>query len=240
MRRIENAFPAGNSAFVALREDSDALQRYLPLLQKELLRRHGLDPGDFFPEGLFNQSLLPSLRPDLAVLLQKDIFNTQLDLVLDHVKGRLDNDWVDRTVRLLRLPDLIHDWRAMIWEILGESIFHRVQSFTELASELFSFSNVRAFSVTINPMQQPKLSPALTNFLRASPADDEMRQFLLSAVEYLNSFSQGTIEIPVSIIRALNDVERIAMIEESSLPIEKQELLRFALLQIARLSGDNG
>jgi len=30
LRTIETAFPAGNSAFVALREDSDALQRYLP------------------------------------------------------------------------------------------------------------------------------------------------------------------------------------------------------------------
>jgi len=29
-KRVETAFPSGNSAFMALREDSDAMQRYLP------------------------------------------------------------------------------------------------------------------------------------------------------------------------------------------------------------------
>jgi hypothetical protein len=99
---------------------------------------------------------------------------------------------------------------------------------------------MRSFGSKLNPLQRPKLSPALTDFLRASPPDDEMRQFLVSAVEYLNSFTEGTIEIPVSIIKALNDVERIAMIEETTLPTEKQDILRFASLQIARLASDNG
>ena len=42
------------------------------------------------------------------------------------------------------------------------------------------------------------------------------------------------------IIRALNDVERIAQIEESALPPEKQAVLRCCILQIARLAGENG
>ena len=44
LKHIETAFPAGNSAFVALREDSDALQHYLPLFQQELQFLCGRSP----------------------------------------------------------------------------------------------------------------------------------------------------------------------------------------------------
>ncbi len=238
--KIEKAFPAGNSAFVALREDMDAMQRYLPLFQKELLRRHGLDAGDFFPEGIFIQELLPALRPDLAVLLQKDLFNRNAEHMMENVSGRLDQKWQKQVAHLLRLPEQIDYWRSLVWDVIGESLYQRVQSFTELAGALYSFSAVRSFGLPVAPANRPKLSTALADFLRTSPVDDEMRQFLVSAVEYLNSFSASAIEIPVSIIRAMNDVERIAMIEETSLTPEQQEVLRFAALQIARLAGDNG
>jgi hypothetical protein len=46
--------------------------------------------------------------------------------------------------------------------------------------------------------------------------------------------------VPVAIIRSPKEVELIARIEEQALPPEKQELLRFYMLQIARLAGDNG
>jgi hypothetical protein len=84
------------------------------------------------------------------------------------------------------------------------------------------------------------LSPALSGFFRTARSDDEMRSFLIDAVEYLSSFTDGNIEVPVSIIRAMNDVERIAQIEESALPPEKQDVIRTCLLQIARLAGENG
>jgi hypothetical protein len=67
-----------------------------------------------------------------------------------------------------------------------------------------------------------------------------MRQFLIGAIDYLNSFTEGSIEVPVSIIRAMNEVERIAQIEESALPPEKQNVIRHCLLQIARLAGETG
>ena len=67
-----------------------------------------------------------------------------------------------------------------------------------------------------------------------------MRHFLVGAIEYLSSFTEGNIEVPVSIIRAMNDVERIALIEESAFPAEKQAVLRCCTLQIARLAGENG
>jgi hypothetical protein len=85
-----------------------------------------------------------------------------------------------------------------------------------------------------------KLSPALAEFIRTARADDEMRHFLIGAIEYLSSFTEGNIEVPVSIIRAMNDIERIAQIEESALPPAEQDIVRCCVLQIARLAGENG
>lgn len=56
-------------------------------------------------------------------------------------------------------------------------------------------------------------------------ADDEMRNFLIDALEYLGSVAEGNIGVPVAFIRAMNDVERLAQIEESVLPPEKQDVV---------------
>ena len=240
LKHIETAFPAGNSAYVALREDSDSMQRYLPMFQRELLRRHGLDVSDFFTNGVFIPNLLPALRPDLAVLLQKNLFNTEIELLLENVSGRIDDGWRAEVTRLLDLVEQIHHWRSVIWEVIGESIFQRVQSFTELATALYSFSSSQSFEATLTAGGGAKLPPAMTGFIRTSRADDEMRNFLLGAIEYLSSFAEGNIEVPVSIIRAMNDIERIAQIEESALPVEMQDLIRYCILQIARLAVENG
>jgi len=240
LRHIESAFPAGNSAFVALREDHDAMLTYLPLLQQELLRRHGLDVGDFFTNGVFIQDLLPTLRPDLAVLLQKDLFNTDIQPILQRISGKVTDDWRCSVANLLQMRQTIHDWRKIIWERLGESFYQRVQSFAELAVALYSFSLTRSFESSPASLRSTKLSPALEGFFRSSRPDDEMRHFLISALEYLESFSEGNIEVPISIIRAMNDVERIAQIEESALNPSEQEVVRCCLLQIARLAGESG
>ena len=240
LKRIETAFPAGNSAFVALREDRDAMQRFLPLFQQELLRRHGLNVSDFVSDGIFIPDLLPALRPDLAVLMQPNLFNTHPGQMLEESNGKLDGGWLKQTTQLLQLPDQIRYWRSIIWDLMEDSIYQRVQSFTELATALHSFSSTRSFKTSGATVRSPKLSSTLTGFIRTARSDDEMRQFLAGAIEYLSSFTEGSIEIPVSIIRAMNDVERIALIEESSLPPEKQAVLRCCTLQIARLAGDNG
>jgi hypothetical protein len=240
LKLIESAFPAGNSAFMALREDNNALQRYLPLFQQELLRRHGVNVIDFFYNGVFLPELLPTLRPDLAVLLQKDLFNTDIDRFLEHVTGRMDDSWRAEVTQLLQLPNHIRNWRSIIWDVLGESIHQRVQSFSELATSLYYFSAAQSYGVTPAAMRGAKLSPALAGFFRSARADDEIRNFLIDAIEYLSSFADGNIEVPVSIIRAMNDVERIAQIEESALPPGKQDVIRTCLLQIARLAGENG
>ncbi len=243
LKRIEPAFPAGNSAFVALREDSDARQRYLPLFQQELLRRHGVNVNDFFTDGVFIPDILPALRPDLAVLLQADLANTSIDPLLDQVAqaGRIDDEWRRQVTRLLQQPRQIQQWRSIIWDVMGDSLYQRVQSFTELATALYAFSANRPVAApAAAAMREAKLSPALSGFFRTARADDEMRSFLLGALEYLGSFAEGNIEVPVAIIRAMNDVERLAQIEESALPPEKQDVLRHCLLQIARLAGENG
>jgi hypothetical protein len=67
-----------------------------------------------------------------------------------------------------------------------------------------------------------------------------LSQFLAAAFDYLTSISAGMIEVPVAIIRSLKEVERIARIEEQALSPEKQQLLRFYMLQIARHAGENG
>ncbi len=240
LKRIETAIPAGNSAFVALREDSDAMQRYLPLFQQELLRRHGVNVGDFFVEGVFIPDLLPTLRPDLAVLLQKNLFNTDPDVLLEGVSGRIADDWRAEVTEVLQLPEQIHHWRSIIWDVMGESIYQRAQSFTELATALYAFSSTRSFGSSPAIGRGIKPPSTLTDFFRTARADDEMRSFLLGAIEYLSSFAEENIEVPVSIIRAINDVERIAQIEESALPPAKQDVIRCCLLQIARLASENG
>lgn len=240
-RRIENAFPAGHASFVALREDHDAMLRFLPLFQQELLRRHGLNVSDFFQNGAFLPDLLPALRPDLAVLLQANLFNTDFERMLAKSNGKVDSAWQTEVRRLLDLPEQVRYWRSTIWNLMGDSIDQRVQSFTELATALHAFSASRP-APSLRPAASGggRLPSALSGFLRSSRVDDEMRQFLVGAMEQLSHITETSIEVPVSIIRAIKDVERIAQIEEAALPPEKQAVLRLCVLQIARLTGENG
>ena len=174
------------------------------------------------------------------MLLQSDIFNPNPDQVFSQLHSPIAGEWQNQVSQLLHIPEEVYSWRKMIWEVIGVSIFQRVQSFTELATALYSFSSTHTIELSPAGAMAPRLPTALSGFMRTARVDDEMRQFLVSAVEYLSTFAEGKIEIPVSIILAVNDVERIAMIEESALPLEKQAVLRWALLQIARVTGDNG
>jgi hypothetical protein len=240
LRQIETAFPAGNTSFVALREDSDALHKYLPLFQQELLRRHGVNVNDFFTNGIFNPQLLPTLRPDLAVLLQEDLFNTDMAHLMLPIGGRVAGEWQAEVASLLQMPVRISRWRSIIWDVLGESIYQWVHSFTELATALYSFSSNQLLDSPATITQETRISPNLAGYLRTARSDDEMRQFLISSLEYLNSIAQKDIEVPVSIIRAMNDIERIAQIEESALSPQEQDVIRYCTLQIARLAGESG
>jgi len=237
LSKLEKAFPAGNSALIALREDIDSFYKYLPMFQKELLRRHGLDVTEFFDKDKFIPDLLPTLRPDVAVLLQPNFFNTNLDDLLKLINGNIDKEWIKEIEKLLLIPVEISKWRAKIWEFLEEPIFQRVASFVELAIALNSLSsNVPVKEYLFTP-KKLKVSPRL---LTTASFDDNMQQFLTAAFEYLSIISQGMTEVPINIIRALKEVESIIKIEDQPLSPKNQELLRFYLLQIARLAGENG
>ncbi|MGA9117730.1 MAG: pyridoxal phosphate-dependent aminotransferase [Bacteroidota bacterium] len=236
LRSMEYAFPAGNSALSALREDLDAMPAFLGYLRRELIRRHGLSVPDFFEGDQFLPGLLPTLRPDLAVLLQPDLFNTDPDALLDRIGGRIENSWIAATGALLSVPIAIRVWRARAWNLLHKPVYARVQSFIELALALASLSSTSARRV-------PSLNAPLPRKVRASLSgqpDDSMQQFLSAALEYLTELSREQLEVPTTVVRALQEVERILRIEEQALSERQQEELRFCLLQIARLAGENG
>jgi aspartate/methionine/tyrosine aminotransferase len=239
LNKLEKAFPAGNSAFVALREDFDSLTKYLILFQRELLRRHGIEVNDFFEAGRFIPDLLPTLRPDLAVLLQEDFFNTNEVKFFSSISGNFSSEWAVEIKRILKQPETIKYWRAKIWDLLLDRVYSRVESFVELAIALNTLSlNNNSSELNFSPGKL-KMPNDLTKYFGMS-GDDNMHQFLAAAFEYLSAASQGMGEVPINIIRALNEVEKIIKIEEQALSSKEQDLLRFYLLQIARITGENG
>ncbi len=237
---LERAYPAGNSAFVALREDMDAMARMIPLFQQELVRRHGIDVTDFFTNAGFKPRLLPTVRPDLAVLLQANIFNTEWERIEEAAGSPVDPAWKASVQGMLRATDEIQGWRSRAWTLLERPVYQRVASFVELASSLYSIASRAGSAEIAAPVRDVRLSPVVSHFLNAGRPDDEMRQFLAAAVGYLTAASAGMVEVPTNVVRALKEVERIAEIEDQALKPEQQDQLRFYLLQIARLAGDNG
>jgi len=238
LNKLEKAFPAGNSAMLALREDIDAIKKYLPLFQRELLRRHGIDVNDFFEKDKFIVNLLPTLRADIAVLLQPDLFNTSLEKLLRQISGNVNNGWKAEIKILLNIPRKVQQWRKGIWSLLEQPVFQRVASFVELAIALHSLSSNTSSKENLFAVKKSKV-PQMPNLSQAS-ADENMHQFLAAAMEYLSVVSQEMVEVPINIIRALKEAERIIKIEEQALTSKQQDLLRFYLLQIARLTGENG
>jgi hypothetical protein len=240
LQEIEAAFPAGNSAFPALREDNDAIQRFIGLLQQELLRRHGLAVDNFFENGVFNPSLLPALRPDLALLMQGDIYNCDMSRLLEGTGGEANGEWLQSIRRTIELPAKIRTLRAKIWEFLKEPIFERVQSFAELAQALHTLSTRENLEVAEERAGRLRISGEISQLMRTARAADEMRDFLLSSVRYLSAISEGMVEVPIAIVRSMREVERIAKIEEHALLPREQELLRCYTLRIARMTGESG
>ncbi|MCX7874947.1 MAG: pyridoxal phosphate-dependent aminotransferase [Melioribacteraceae bacterium] len=237
LNRIEKAFPAGNSALLALREDIDSIKKYLPLFQKELIRRHGVDVNDFFEKDEFIIDLLPTVRPDVAILLQPEFFNTNPEKLFDKINYTIEKNWQKEMIKLLSVPNAIKMWREEIWKLLESPVFQRVSSFVDLAIALNSLSQ-NGFEKQ-NLFSNKKLSsikaPKLNNY-----SDENMQQFLSAAVDYLSSLTQEMVEVPINIVRALKEAKRIIKIEEQALNKKEQDLLRFYLLQIARLTGENG
>ncbi len=237
VNKLERAFPAGNSSFTALREDLDVMETYLGLIRRELLRRHGLSVGSFFDGGTFQTQLLPALRPDLAVLLQPELFNTDAESLFSRIRGPIDEQWKNEVLRLLRIPRAISSLRKQIWDLLHKPVYARVQSFVELALALSTLADrVPSGTMPLSLARPPRPVPTMAT----GTGDDTMHQFLTAAFEYLTGLTQQNMEVPTSVVKALQDVERIIEIEELALSESEQEELRYYLLEIGRLAGENG
>ncbi|MEW6195202.1 MAG: pyridoxal phosphate-dependent aminotransferase [Bacteroidota bacterium] len=242
LQKLSNSFQPGNSVFSLLREDTDSIKMFIPLFQKELLRRHGINVAEFFRGDEFIPELLPTLRPDLAVLLQQDFFNTKPENVTAKIEYEIPGDWLDEFSSLIVIPEKLEYWREKIWLLLEEPVINQVKSFVELAIALNNFSKEvgsKELTLSTTAIKKTKFKTSLADLLKGS-VDDSMRQFLTAAVQYLTQLPSEMVEVPVDIVRALNDVEQILRIEEQALSKKKQELLNFYLIQIARHVGDNG
>ena len=241
-RKLELTFPAGNSAFVALREDNDLIPQFVPSLQRELLRRSGMDVEDAFFGGRVKLELLPSLRPDVAVLMQPDLFNVDPEILKAQVGGEVDSAWLESVGEFLYMREQVQAWRDEIWKVIEEPIRTQVESFVGLALAIHSLraGGARtAAPLVAEPAEVERLGAQVVELLRGS-ADDPLRQFLIAAVQYLTELSGTQADVPVDVLRALQDVERIVKIEEQVLRPEEQTLVRFYALKIARLCGENG
>ena len=242
LSKFYECFPTGFRAFSMIREDRDAMFKYIPQLQKELLRRHGVSVGEFFEGDAFIEELLPTLRPDLAVLLQSDFFNTDKEKLFAKIGGKISSSWMKEVSDLLDIPKRIAKWRKRIWDVLADQVKNQTSSFVELSIALNAMAT--NFDLKDMPFSQPadkkgKVESNLVELFKGK-VEDSMQQFLSAVVQYLSSLPSENVEAPIDIVRALKDVESILRIDASALTKEKQESLNFYVTQISRLAGDNG
>lgn len=242
LKRMERAFPPGNSCFAVLREDTDAITGFIPYFQRELIRRFGIEPSAFFENGTFNPALLPTLDPEIAVLVQKDLFNSDPQTLFRLIDGPVDPKWKEEVSRLLVIPENVRALRSQLWEVIENSVFQQVKSFVELAGAIHALSSGMGQTDLPFPADTTKvfrLGSQVADLLRGI-VDDSMRQFLIAAVQYLTQVPRSMSEVPIDIIRALRDVEQIVKIEEQAFSESEQNLIRFYTTQMARICGENG
>jgi hypothetical protein len=161
---------------------------------------------------------------------------------LDLRGGDGDSFWLDSVEALLHLPEQVHDWRARIWEIIEDPIQTQVESFVGLALAIHSLragGSRSAAPLVAEPAEVQRLGAQVAELLRGV-ADDPLRQFLVASVQYLTELPGTLTDVPVDVMRALRDVERIVKIEEQALGPNQQALVQFYVLKIARLCEENG
>jgi hypothetical protein len=142
----------------------------------------------------------------------------------------------------MEMPEKIKIWREKIWHLIGDNILQQVASFIELSHALTTLSQkVKGIQTTLDLKEgrSNRLINQINTLLRGS-ADDSMRQFLYSVVEYISRLPEDQTLLPIDTLRVLHDVERIIKIDKQLLSKNEQSKLRFYILQIARLVGDNG
>jgi len=241
VREFEGIFPSGNSVFHLLREDNIAITRFCGILQKELIRRQGLEPCDFFDGEKFKNQLLPLFRPDLAVLLQENIFNVEIKTITKDFKKEVPKLWISEMKKLLEIPIQIKMYRAKIWNLILIPIKNQVSSFVKLAGAINSVSKekINFNNESINKVFFQNISTKVFDVLKKEE-DEKMKQFLFNAIYYLSSTVASNQAVPIEVLKVLKDVKQIVKLEEQALDKNQQELFKFYFLTIARITGENG
>ncbi|MDZ7261911.1 MAG: hypothetical protein ONB05_07395, partial [candidate division KSB1 bacterium] len=239
-KRLECAFPPANSSLKVLQEEQRVLHEMIPYLQQELLRRHGLE---MMPEGQGPVAIeaLRVIRPDLAVLLQPDIFNTEIEKLFGET-AKSDRSLIGLQNELTKRK-VISELQKEIWQLLEQPIIEQVKSFFELAQAikaLRSEGKITWPKLTVVSRSQISRLGAEVNRMLRNLADDSMRQFLISAVQYLLYLPETLEDIPEAVLIALRDVKKILSLEEQAISRQDQQYLHFLFLKIARIGGDSG
>jgi len=243
LKRLENAFPPGNSALKMLIEEQRTLNEMIPYLQEELLRRNGLAILLKYRQGNGN---LPAaafriIRPDLAVLLQPDLFNVDVHTLFPEAAPE-KNELVALEQELLRRK-WIGDIQEEIWQFLEKPITEQVKSFFELAQAIKALRTEGKIAwprtSIVSRGQIIRLGAEVNRMLR-NVTDDSMRQFLIAAVQYLLYLPETLEDIPEAVLIALRDVKKILSLDEQALSPQDQKYLHFLFVKIARIGGDSG
>jgi len=237
LKHLEAAFPPGNTALKILNEERRVLRELLPLLQQELLRRNGLArlvrPGEEI-----RPVVLRSIRPDLAVLLQPNIFNTNAAYFGD--ANQMDLSGISAE---LKRRERIIQIQKEIWQLLEAPIRDQVKSFFELAQAIKALRSEGKITWPraneVSRSQISRLGGQVNRMLR-DVADDSMRQFLISTVEYLLHLPETLEDIPEAVLVALRDVQKILILEEQAISMPAQQYLMYLFTNIARIAGENG
>ncbi|MDD5583078.1 MAG: pyridoxal phosphate-dependent aminotransferase [Candidatus Marinimicrobia bacterium] len=235
------AFPPGNSAFAALEEDHQLIAEMIPLLQEEVLRRLGLPVQDILVDGFVDPDIISTLHPEIAVLMQADFMNRDIEQFLSFLHHISSKEWLQSVSKELEKPRHISEHRDAIWEIVSESVLEKIKSFNELAAALNILSNIfpqggleeHGGNSTGNLFRQVLRMPSVQE-------DDRLRMLLMEAVRILRQATTQETEIPVDVLRVIRDVQQIIKMEETPLKLSERTLIQAHLLAIARLTGENG
>lgn len=243
LKRLESAFPPGNTSLKVLHEEQRVLSEMIHYLQDELLRRNGLGmmPKSADGKSCLTANALSVIRPELAVLLQPDIFNTNIEAFFDE-KSRVGGNLSGLRQELMKRKQ-ISNIQKEIWQFLEEPLVEQVRSFFELALAIKVLRTEGKITWPklniVSRGQITRLGAEINRMLR-NVADDSMRQFLISAVQYLIYLPETLEDIPEAVLIALRDVKKILGLEEQAISQLDQKYLNFMFLKIARIGGDSG
>ncbi|MBN2090761.1 pyridoxal phosphate-dependent aminotransferase [candidate division KSB1 bacterium] len=243
LRRLEATFPPGNSSLKTIYEEQRVMSDFIPYLQTELMRRNGLGKlgRQTNGQGPLSGAALLSIRPDLAVLFQKDIFNIDLKAIFE-ITPTTDQTLQKFSQELYRRQQ-IQETQAEIWQFLEEPVGEQVKSFFELARAIKSLrgeGKISAPKLNLVSRSQVSRLGAEVNRMLQEVADDSMRQFLIAAVQYLLYLPETLEDIPEAVLIALRDVQKILSLDEQALSLTDQKYLQFLFIRIARVAGESG